>query len=132
MCDHHDHDHDQEHPADRAWEPEDPMLMMGSQVMGDPEFMLQCLVEEYAHMGWDADAIAGIFHDPSYQATAGLTQLFGREGVRQRIERTLNRCGVIRVRTFESNPRPEDDAAPATLTVRGQAFESATQERYHG
>jgi hypothetical protein len=101
MCDRQDeHDHP-EHPKDRVWEVDDPMLLAGEAISGDPELMMQCLVEEFASLGYDVDYIEQLFLDPNFQATAGLMRLFGPSGVRRRIERIVARCGTLRVRVVE-------------------------------
>ena len=86
-------------PMDKPLESDDPMLLRGQPVTGDPQVMLECLVEEFASMGWDADRIEKLFDMPFFRATHGLAEHFGRDGVRSRIEATLNRCGVHRFET---------------------------------
>ena len=121
MSDHHDdHDHDHpEHPRDRAWEADDQMLLSGQGIDGDPELMMQCLVEEFASLGYDADDIEQLFFDPSFQATAGLMERFGPNGVRRRIERIVARCGTLRVRVVERNDL-EEQAVLTELTIGGR------------
>jgi hypothetical protein len=87
------------HPKNRPIEDADPMLLTAEPVDGDPELMLTSLVEEFARQGLGADHIMKLFESPYFQATWGLRQLFGEEGVRTRIEATLARCGVMRYRT---------------------------------
>ncbi|MFQ5748863.1 MAG: hypothetical protein ACE5H3_05315 [Planctomycetota bacterium] len=84
------------HPKDRSLEPGDPMQLQGGFAGGDPALMLDCLIEEYAHMGRDAAEIRELFEDPGYQATRALADLFGAGFVRRRIATVLSRCGVIR------------------------------------
>ena len=91
-----------DHPKNQPWEPEDPMMLRAEPVQGDPEVMLDCLVEEYARMGWGADRIAELFDDPFFQATHGLKELFGERGIRERIKQTLARCGVFRFKAHDS------------------------------
>ena len=38
--------------------PEDPMHMQAASVTGDQRVMLECLIEEFARMGWDEHQIA--------------------------------------------------------------------------
>jgi hypothetical protein len=139
MCDHHEHhDHDEhEHPKDRALEQDDPMLLVASQIDGDPLVMIDCLIEEYARMGCDADEILGLFLNPTFQATAGLMRFFGRDAVEERIRQTLSRCGVMRFRSVEAEPDPEalmlDRETPVNITVRGGAPRAAScEETNHG
>ncbi len=84
------------HPKDRNVEPDDPMQLQGGFAGGDPAIMLDCLIEEYAHMGMDAAAIRKLFEDPAFQATRALADRFGDVFVRDRIDRVVSRCGVIR------------------------------------
>jgi hypothetical protein len=91
--------HDSLHPRDRAIEPEDPMLLTGEPVDGEPRFMLDSLIEEYAGQGWDKAHILRIFDAPFFQATWGLRQTLGLPLIEARIEAVLARFGVQRYRT---------------------------------
>ena len=95
------------HPATREMLPDDPLEMQGFELPGDPELMLRLLVEEYARIGWGADAIMGLARDPHYQAFHGLFRLFGEDGVRKRVSGILARCGVMRVSAREIEPSVE-------------------------
>ncbi len=90
------------HPATREMLPDDPMQLSGFQVPGDPELMLRMLVEEYARLGWKADAIVGMICDPNHQLFGGLLELFGREALREKVEKIVARCGVIKVSFSEA------------------------------
>jgi hypothetical protein len=104
----HEHFHDEpDHPGDRPMEAEDPMLLSAVEIDGDPQVMLDCLVEELARMGWSLDVIMRTFEQPFYAGANGLLEHFGKEGLRERIRRTLSRCGVMRFRTIEQSP-PEE------------------------
>ena len=94
-----------EHPKDRPLEPDDPMEMMAADATGDPLVMLDGIVEEYARMGWGREQIAELFDSPFFQATHGLRKLLGKEEIERRIEATLKRCGVFRVRGDNQDPR---------------------------
>lgn len=95
------------HPVSREILPDDPMEMQAFEVSGDPHLMLTLLVEEYARIGWGADAILELARDPEYQALYGLLKFFGDEELEARIRRVLARCGVIRVQTQETIPISE-------------------------
>ena len=100
-----DHDHGDTHPSSQhPLEPDDPMETMAASANGDPMVMLDGIVEEYARMGWGREQIAELFDTPVFQATHGLKKLLGKEEIERRIEATLKRCGVFRVRT--GNPTP--------------------------
>ncbi len=94
------------HPATREVLPDDPMQMHGNEVPGDPQLMLQLLVEEYARMGWGVDAVMELAKDPNYQSFHGLYLLFGEEGLCQRVSEIISRCGVFRVKTEEAPTEP--------------------------
>lgn len=95
------------HPASREMLPNDPLDLHGIQVPGDPLLMLRLLVEEYARIGWDTEAIMRLARDPNYQGFHGLLRLYGEETLRAEIAETLARTGVIRVTTVEQEPAPE-------------------------
>ena len=90
------------HPATREMLPEDPMELCGHELPGDQELMMRLLVEEFARMGWSADAIMQLACDGQYQAFEGLRRAYGVEGMRERIAATLARCGVMRTKFFEA------------------------------
>jgi hypothetical protein len=105
------------HPATRAVEAEDPFELHATAVTGDPEVMLQCLVQEYAWMGWDAARIIGLFRDPSYPALNALREAFGEEGVSRRVHELLATMGVYRFEgTVHDEPEP-DDAEPERIEL---------------
>jgi hypothetical protein len=97
------------HPATRAVEPDDPLTLHATPVLGDPEVMLRCLVQEYAWMGWNAEQILGLFHDPYYPALHGLLRLYGEAGVRHRVLDLLGQTGVFQFQaTVHDEPEPEE------------------------
>jgi hypothetical protein len=130
----HDDDHGPEHPKDRPMEVEDPLQLNALELDGDPEVLLTCLVEEFARMGWDADAILRTFSQEEYQGPHRLLKRLGPERARQRVEQIIARCGVWKMRTVESAPveapssraasvggetsLPQDEI-PVSLTVGG-------------
>jgi len=73
----------------------------------DPELMLRLLVEEYARMGWDLDALVGLFRDPFYVAAHGLWLHFGEEELKQRLVAMLGRVGIVRTKTTTIAPPSE-------------------------
>lgn len=85
------------HGRDREPEPDDPMeLRMVPVPGGDPLFMAACLVEEYARLGLDEEAILALFRQPIYQ-THALYRERGEAWVRELIRRVLARTGRMRV-----------------------------------
>ena len=108
------------HPLDRLVEADDPMELVASPVEGDPEVMLECLVQEFAWMGWPAEQILGLFHDPQYPALHGLLGFFGEEGVRQRVTAVVGRLGGIRFAAYvDDDPEPNDDDREPELIELG-------------
>lgn len=104
-----DHDHSDarskpQHPGDKPLKADDPMEMMAATTHGDPLLMLDGIVEEYARMGWGREQIAELFDTPFFQATYGLKKLLGKEEIERRIDTTLQRCGVFRIRTGNRDP----------------------------
>ena len=95
------------HPASREMLPEDPLHLSGVEVDGDPELMLRLLVEEYARMGWDLEAIMRLARDPFYTGFHGLWRLYGEASLKQQIAAVLARCGVVRVTATQSVPLSE-------------------------
>jgi hypothetical protein len=88
-------------------EQDDPMELRGVQCDGDPDYMIDCLVEEYARIGWPAEKILQLFESPFYPVLHSMLAGMGREAIRRRIERVAARCGVFRTRTFEAAPPAE-------------------------
>lgn len=86
------------HPLARDAEPEDPMELMGDSAPGDPEVMLECLVQEFAGMGWGARQLLELFRDPNYPVLNQLRDAFGEDEIRRRLGDLLDSVGVFRVR----------------------------------
>ncbi len=99
----------QAHPRDRAVEPEDPMSLNADSAEGDPSVMVDSLIEEYARMGWDAPRIENLFRQPFFMATASLGELYGEEGIRERVAAVLARFGVHHFRTTVSAGAGNDE-----------------------
>jgi hypothetical protein len=94
------------HPATREMLPDDPLSLHGIEVPGDADLMMRLLVEEYARMGWDLEAIVALARDPFYQAFHGLYRYLGEEAFRRRVSEILSRVGVVRVKSVEAEPPP--------------------------
>jgi hypothetical protein len=95
------------HPATREMLPDDPLEMQAFEVSGDPLLMLRMLVEDFARMGWGVDAILQLARDSNYQAFHGLRRAYGEAELRRRISEIVSRCGVIRIKTTETEPLSE-------------------------
>ncbi len=124
------------HPITRSVEADDPLELVANPVQGDPEVMLDCMVQEFAWMGWVADDLLQLFHSPDYPVLNQLREHFGDDDVRRRIESLLKRVGVFRVReTIAEDVEPEEDEPELIplsvhrLSGRGQVFEAPEDER---
>jgi hypothetical protein len=106
------------HPATRSVASEDPLEMLATQVPGDPEVMLQCLIQEYASMGWNAGQIFQLFADPAYPALHSLLQACGEAAVRERIADLLDQTGVFRCEgTVIEEPEPTEEPELVQLGI---------------
>jgi hypothetical protein len=96
------------------------MQMRGNSVPGDQQVMLQCLIEEFARMGWDANQIGLLFENEFFLASHGLAERLGQKAVRECIEQTLQRCGVF---NFEmSEPKPNKEPRICPILVERKTF----------
>jgi O-phosphoseryl-tRNA(Cys) synthetase len=76
------------------FETEDPMELIGIVMPGEPgqvEAMAECLVEEYARMGWSEEKLFTLFVNPMYMATYRIYRQFGEDYVQELINRTCDR-----------------------------------------
>ena len=81
-------------------EPDDPMQLHAAWCDGSPEFMLDCVAEEYLRLGWTPLQILGLFQSPQYPVLHQMLRAKGVDAVRHRIQRVAARCGVFRCRTI--------------------------------
>jgi hypothetical protein len=95
------------HPLDRQVEAEDPLELLADVVPGDPEVMLECILQEFVWMGWDADQLYSLFRNPGYPLLCELRQYYGDEEVERRIAELLARSGQFRF--HETLVEPEGD-----------------------
>src|SRR5262249_54817243 len=84
------------HPITRSVEPEDPMELVATPVQGDPDFMLECVLQEFVWMGWDRDQLMALFYSPHYPVLNQLLARFGDHSIRGRIDDLLQRTGRLR------------------------------------
>ena len=94
-------------PLKKRVEPEDPMELRCVAVDGDPDFMIDCIVEEYARLGWSPAKILPLFESPSYPVLHGLYRARGAASIRRSVEEVVRRCGVFHFDTRERPPDPE-------------------------
>jgi hypothetical protein len=98
------------HPASRPVEAEDPFSLHANVLAGDPELMLQCVVEEYAWMGWSSEQILELFHNPFYPVLYELGRWFGKDELRRRLDGLMRPSGMFPFHVVmheELGPEPE-------------------------
>lgn len=86
------------HPARREVLPGDPMELHAVEIPGDADRLLRVLVEEYARMGWDEEAILGLARRPFFRGFHEFLRRHGEAELRRRVRGILARTGVTRVR----------------------------------
>lgn len=111
------------HPLTRPAEAEDPMEVVANPVPGDPDYMLDCMVEELAWAGLGMDEVLALFDDPGYPVLNQLLEHFGRDAVYDRVWELFAVRNAFRVTAVvEETPDPdlESDDGPELiqLTVR--------------
>jgi hypothetical protein len=109
------------HPATREVEADDPMELVATTITGDASAMLECIVQEFAWMGWDEEKLMELFHSSAYPVLVQLRESFGEEVVRRQIRNILARQGTFRVRETidEATEAAEpDEPELIQLTVR--------------
>lgn len=88
----------------KPWEPEDPYSLEAACFPGgDPEAVMEALVEEYARFGMGQEAILELFRRPFYRGLHAYWRRRGEEAVREMVARTVGRCGVLRVRMEQAS-----------------------------
>jgi hypothetical protein len=105
------------HPLARQVEPEDPLELMAEAVVGDPDVMLECILQEFIWMGWGREQLLALFHDPGYPMLCELQSFYGQEAVERRVAALLARTGQLRFREFIAEPEEEDDHGPELLQI---------------
>ncbi len=97
------------HPLSRDATDDDPLELTAELVGGDPSVMLDCVLQEFAWMGLDAEELVGLFHHPGYPVLCELRAFLGEQTVRNRVERLISQWGVMRFREVHGEPDPDDD-----------------------
>jgi hypothetical protein len=106
------------HPLAREAGPEDPFELMAEPVAGDPAVMLECILQEFAWMGWDAEQLLTLFHHPGYPVLCQLREFYGDEEIHRQVTALLNRWGVLRFRETIAEPEPDEDHEPELVQIR--------------
>ena len=79
-------------------EPNDPMELVCERIPGDTGFLVRCLVEEFAQIGYGAEDLLTLFTEPVYPLLNGILRTEGETSVRALIEEVLAGCGTLRVK----------------------------------
>lgn len=97
------------HPLSRAATADDPLELLADAVPGDPSVMLQCLLQEFAWMGYSAEQLLALFHHPGYPVLCQLREHFGDEAIRREVGELAARWGVLRFReSIAESEQPND------------------------
>ena len=70
----------------KEYEPDDPMELVGVELPGDQDQVLEDIVQEYLLMGWSPPAIFFLFQTPNYTATHRIYKEKGEAYVKDRIQ----------------------------------------------
>ncbi len=85
-------------------EPQDPMELVALAVPeGDMDYMAECVVEEYALLGWSDKQLMTLFSHPMFQATHRIYQDKGEEYVRSLIQKVRDKWSQGWIRAGESD-----------------------------
>jgi hypothetical protein len=111
------------HPLDRPAENEDPLELKAELVPGDPDVMLDCILQEFAWMGWNSEQLLSLFHHPGYPVLGQLREFFGDDEVQRRVNTLAAQWGVLRFRETLTEHDDDEDAVPqlVQITMPGSA-----------
>ena len=70
----------------KEFDPEDPMELVGIEVVGDSDMVMDDIIQEYLSMGWSPSAIFFLFRTPNYMATHRIYKEKGEAHVKERIK----------------------------------------------
>lgn len=78
----------------KASAPDDPMELVAIGLAdGDPDYMAECLVEEFLLLGWNERQLMNLFTRPFFRATHRIYREQGEAHVRALIQRVAARWG---------------------------------------
>jgi len=108
------------HPTTRELEAEDPMELVANPAPGDPDLMLDCMIQEFAWQGYDAAELMRLFMNPEYPVLNQLLDCFGLDEVRRRVDEALGGFDAFSVHaTIDETPDPDEEHDDLVeLTVR--------------
>jgi len=105
-------------------EPDYPMELNGTEIAGDVGLMIDCIVEEYANIGWGEAKIMQIFEKPFFQSTYNLARAMPPGKLRERVRNVLGRCGVVRIAISQAEHISADNHSPETGLAQIQPWSS--------
>ena len=106
------------HPLSRNADAEDPFELVATPVVGgDPAHMLECILQEFAWMGWNAEQLLSLFHNPGYPLLCQLQEHYGSEEIQRQVELLVSRWGVLQFR--EKIEEPEEEPEVVQITPLG-------------
>ena len=98
------------HPLARDMAAEDPLELMAQTAVGDPDVMLECLLQEFVWMGWSPQQLLELFHHPGYPLLNELREFFGDAEVERRVAALVARIGQWQFRETLVEPEEEPHA----------------------
>jgi hypothetical protein len=85
------------------------MMLHATPVPGDPDEMLNSLIQEFAWLGWEAEAIERLFQDPFYPVLHALWRAYGDSGIQERVDLILRQTGMMHFQTtIQEEPEPAE------------------------
>jgi hypothetical protein len=94
------------------------MELVATPVTGDVNVMLECIVQEFAWMGWDEEKMMDLFYSSDYPVLIQLRESFGDHEVRRQMRNILARQGTFRVQeTIDQTPEPDDSMEPELIQI---------------
>jgi hypothetical protein len=106
------------HPLARSVEADDPLELVATPVAGDPDYMLQCMIEEFAWMGMNAGELLGLFRNPAYPLLNQLMHHFGEDAICERVQGLLANLRGLRFSAIvDEEPEPDEYDEPELIQV---------------
>lgn len=96
------------HPLAREATVDDPLELLAEPAPGDPRVMLECILQEFAWMGYDAPRLLALFHHPGYPVLCQLREQFGDAAIREQVEQLVAQWGVLRFRETQVEDEPPE------------------------
>jgi hypothetical protein len=93
------------------------MMLHATPVPGDPDEMLNSLIQEFAWLGWEAEAIGRLFRDPFYPVLHALWLAHGDSGIQERVDHILHQTGVMHFQTTIQEEPEAEEAEPELVEL---------------